>query len=227
MWTAAGKRRACSTRWAWPFTAGGCTWPTPTTTSSRSSTRQRHGAHAGWATGAPGWRDGAEPRFYEPGGLSGAGERLYVADTNNHVIRVVDLASATVATLALADPDGLLAPGAVGSALPVLELPPQEVRPGPGRVRLLVDLPAGLKLNRQAASRLSWQSDADGVVQIAPSDREALLADKTFPYDTPATFAVGSGVLRGELTLYYCEDEAALCLIYRVALAVPVTGAPA
>ena len=51
-----------------------------------------------------------------------------------------------------------------------------------------------------------------------------LLADKTFPYDTPAIFAVGSGVLRGELALYYCEDEAALCLIHRVALAVPVTG---
>jgi thiol-disulfide isomerase/thioredoxin len=174
--------------------------------------------------GAPGWRDGAEPRFYEPGGLSGAGERLYVADTNNHVIRVVDLASATVATLALADPDGLLASGAVGSALSVLELPPQEVRPGQGRVRLLLALPAGLKLNRQAASRLVWQGDADGVVQIAPPDREALLADKPLPYDTPATFAIGGGVLRGELTLYYCEDEEALCLIHRVALAVPVTG---
>lgn len=29
--------------------------------------------------------------FYEPGGLSAAGDNLYIADTNNHVIRVFDL----------------------------------------------------------------------------------------------------------------------------------------
>jgi thiol-disulfide isomerase/thioredoxin len=30
-------------------------------------------------------------RFYEPSGLSVAGQRLYIADTNNHLIRVMDL----------------------------------------------------------------------------------------------------------------------------------------
>ena len=39
--------------------------------------------------GRPGWRDGRVARFYEPGGVSVAGGRLYVADTNNHGIRVV------------------------------------------------------------------------------------------------------------------------------------------
>ncbi|NLG27690.1 MAG: redoxin domain-containing protein [Chloroflexi bacterium] len=48
-------------------------------------------------------------RFYEPSGLSGAGGRLYVADTNNHAVRVIDLASARVSTLALQDPQGRLA----------------------------------------------------------------------------------------------------------------------
>ncbi len=33
------------------------------------------------------------PEFYQPGGLSVAGTELYVADTNNHKIRVVDLQS--------------------------------------------------------------------------------------------------------------------------------------
>ncbi len=52
-------------------------------------------------TGEPGLRDGAEARFDEPGGLSIAGGKLYIADTNNHAIRVADLETKTVSTLKL------------------------------------------------------------------------------------------------------------------------------
>jgi DNA-binding beta-propeller fold protein YncE len=38
-------------------------------------------------------------RFWEPGGLSLAGRRLYVADTNNHAVRVLDLDRREVTTL--------------------------------------------------------------------------------------------------------------------------------
>jgi DNA-binding beta-propeller fold protein YncE len=47
-------------------------------------------------SGRPGNQDapeGAKATFNEPAGISAAGGRLYVADTNNHVIRVVDLAA--------------------------------------------------------------------------------------------------------------------------------------
>ena len=52
-------------------------------------------------TGGPGHEDGAfaSARFYEPGGLSILGGRIYVADTNNHAIRVLDAVSGTVSTL--------------------------------------------------------------------------------------------------------------------------------
>jgi len=51
--------------------------------------------------GSPGLLDGpiSEARFYEPGGLSLIGEQLFVADTNNHAVRVVDLAKGVVTTL--------------------------------------------------------------------------------------------------------------------------------
>lgn len=53
--------------------------------------------------GAAGQRDGeaGKARFSEPGGVSVAGARLYVADTNNHAVRVVDLATGRVVTLDL------------------------------------------------------------------------------------------------------------------------------
>ena len=51
-----------------------------------------------------GWIDGEceRARFCEPGGLSLAGERLFVADTGNHLVRVIDLVEHTVRTLPLA-----------------------------------------------------------------------------------------------------------------------------
>ena len=52
-------------------------------------------------TGEAGYRDGGKARFDEPGGISYADGRLYVADTNNHVIRVIDLSSKQVSTFEL------------------------------------------------------------------------------------------------------------------------------
>ena len=58
-------------------------------------------------TGKPG--SGDEPaQFHEPAGLAHAKGKLYVADTNNHLIRTLDLATGKVATLAIA---GLAATG--------------------------------------------------------------------------------------------------------------------
>jgi sugar lactone lactonase YvrE len=50
-------------------------------------------------TGKPGWGSETHPQFYEPGGLTVAGNKLYVADTNNNAIRAVDLKTKRVTTL--------------------------------------------------------------------------------------------------------------------------------
>ena len=53
-------------------------------------------------TGKPGHVDGSANQaseFFEPAGISYAAGKLYVADTNNHLIRVIDLAQNGVSTL--------------------------------------------------------------------------------------------------------------------------------
>jgi hypothetical protein len=54
-----------------------------------------------WAGGAAGHEDGelTKARFWEPSGVSLAGRRLYVADTNNHAVRVIDVDAGMVRTL--------------------------------------------------------------------------------------------------------------------------------
>jgi thiol-disulfide isomerase/thioredoxin len=57
-------------------------------------------------TGRPGEGDDP-PAFYQPGGLSVSGGNLYVADTNNQKVRVIDLGTGKVKTLAI---EGLTPP---------------------------------------------------------------------------------------------------------------------
>jgi DNA-binding beta-propeller fold protein YncE len=51
--------------------------------------------------GKRGTDDGAKARFYEPSGLWAVGDKLFVADQNNHAIRVVDLKTGQVSTVAI------------------------------------------------------------------------------------------------------------------------------
>ena len=53
--------------------------------------------------GEVGFRDGwaGDACFDEPGGIHAAGNKLYIADTNNHAIRVLDLETEQVSTLEL------------------------------------------------------------------------------------------------------------------------------
>jgi DNA-binding beta-propeller fold protein YncE len=62
--------------------------------------------------GIAGDEGGERPRFREPGGLSVAAGRLYIADTNNHRIQVTDLLAPGVAgAVRTLDLQGLCAPG--------------------------------------------------------------------------------------------------------------------
>lgn len=175
-------------------------------------------------SGRPGFGDGADAAFYEPGGLSGARRRLYVADTNNHAIRLVDTETGDVGTLALRDPEGLLreAPKGVGPGASEVRAPEQRLGPGPGRIELRVELPAGHTLNELAPSSVVWHP-GESVRAVAtratidPSSGTAVLG---------AEFAPGRGVLEGEVTAFHCAPEdVGLCLIHAARVLVPLAVA--
>ncbi|MGD2078279.1 MAG: thioredoxin-like domain-containing protein [Chloroflexota bacterium] len=171
-----------------------------------------------------GWRDGDDPLFNEPGGLSLGDGKLYIADTNNHVIRVADLATDEVSTLVLVDMEGLLTrqPPDADYNGKTVTLEPQRVSPGAGMVELQVEIPEGYKVNDLAPFSMEWT--ADGGVMFNPEQANQTIVEPTFPLSFPAEFAEGQSELTGDLVIYYCEAESqALCLIERVRITAPLT----
>src|SRR2546425_4446976 len=98
-------------------------------------------------TRKPGQADGLKPTFYEPGGLSVAGDKLYVADTNNHAIRVVDLKTKETKTLQIrglqppASNQAAATPSDIAPNAEEIKLAGQTIRQGDVALLMNVELP--------------------------------------------------------------------------------------
>jgi len=194
-------------------------------------------------SGEPSLADGAalEAAFYEPGGLDYAGGKLYVADTNNHAIRIVDVATGEVSTVQFPN-ESVLAVPADGSSLAVepassspslgadvfgvetVMLPPQVVAPGEGTIQLMVTMPEGYKLNDQAPFTAIWPENP--VAQIPAAQREFRMILPDLPLEVPVVFSEGQTDLSLNLTVYWCEGvNETLCFVDRANLVLPLTVA--
>ncbi len=179
--------------------------------------------------GLGGYEDGdaMTAAFDEPGGLSYAGGILYVADTNNHVIREIDLETGVVDTLEFSnpealviDPEALTILGGNTADSGIVQLNLQEVAVGEGTITLSLSLPADFKINPLIDSFLSIVANP-AVVTVSGS---VTIADEQV--QIPVSFAAGMDEFNAELTLYYCREGAeALCYIETVSYLVPVAAA--
>jgi DNA-binding beta-propeller fold protein YncE len=186
-------------------------------------------------TGKPGQADGGSPSFYEPGGLSVGGGKLYIADTDNHAIRVVDLKSKKTRTLAIS---GLMPPAAIenvadsaSSAGPNAEgirLQPRQLRARLEKGSLVVDvtLPAGYHLNSYAPQhyKVSVESGAASLAVAEAAEVGRKSKDLKFPLRVPLhTLEAGNAELKVSVTMYYCrDDDTGTCQIKTLNWNVPV-----
>ena len=171
--------------------------------------------------------DASVAAFDEPGGLSYADGILYVADTNNHAIRAIDLEAGIVDTLEFSNPEALVIdPEAVtilgGNTAEdnTVQLDTQNVATGAGAISLSLSLPEDFKINPLIDSTMSFASNPQ-VVSVAGS---VTILEKHV--SIPVTFAAGEDEFNAELTLYYCREGAeGLCYIETVAYLIPVVAA--
>jgi DNA-binding beta-propeller fold protein YncE len=181
------------------------------------------GAVTTWLGAEQGWADGSQPRFFEPGGLSLADGTLYVADTNNHAIRLVDVATGTTETLIVKGIERFEPPpDAAGYRGTIINVDPVTAGSGPASFVLDIRLPNRYKVNEDAPSSLSWFVSGTGVTMADGADRS--LTGATFPVEVAADLSPGDATVTSDLTVIYCrEDAESLCFIEQLRFVVPVT----
>jgi thiol-disulfide isomerase/thioredoxin/sugar lactone lactonase YvrE len=182
-----------------------------------------------FGTGKPGQQDGTQASFYEPGGLALANEKLYIADTNNHAIRVVDLKTKRASTLRI---NGLTPPAQNMQALESASGPnAEEVKTAAQKLRagtdaflqIEVDLPAGYHLNPMAPQRYKISVDGKSL-SIDEKQASRTAKDLKLPLRIPLNAAsAGPSTVRAQITLFYCrEDNTGTCRIKTLVWQVPV-----
>ena len=169
-----------------------------------------------------GWSDGLDPQFYEPGGLSVDGDLLWVADTNNHVIRMIDLTTGVTTTLVLSGVDTFDTPSD-SELFPgtVVTLPTVSAAAGVAELLLDVRLPEGYKVNDDASSSVTLADE--GGVSSFPDGERVDLTGTTFPISIPLELREGLGMITADLALVWCRKDAeGLCLLERARFEIPL-----
>jgi hypothetical protein len=179
-------------------------------------------------TSEPGSADNPA-QFHEPGGITYAAGKLYVADTNNHVIRTIDLKTSQVATLQI---EGLKPPDGKDPATKPsfadakqIEMPATKVQAKDGKLRIHValKLPEGWKMNELAATDYWLESAADS----GPIDRASLVSGSIekpkaeFDLEV-AVSGEGEDALQLSVIYYYCQINGSLCKVGSAVVKIPV-----
>lgn len=177
------------------------------------------------AGGARGDKDGsfADAQFYEPGGLSISGGKLYVADTNNNAIRVLDLASKTVSTLNVQGAPNALAPeaprGETADVKTVASTRDTVLAPGAATLQLSIQLPAKHHLNEESPQRIVLKTEGGATLSTTTIKGQAVQLRTTVPLKVPAS---GAGAVNIDATIFYClEGKNAVCKLKSVKTRVP------
>lgn len=184
---------------------------------------------AGKGYNQPG-NDDAAQTFDEPAGITHAKGVLYIADTNNHLVRTIELATGKVGTLAIA---GLAAPSPPkvdakpsfrGAAEQELKL--ASVKPDRNGITLHVTLnpPSGMEISRDAPL-ICW---IDSPQESGPLDRSAFgrrnleMPQAEFEVTVPVK-GEGEDVVALSLNYLYCRHgQDGICKAGSVVFTVPV-----
>lgn len=186
-------------------------------------------------TGKPGQADGAKASFYEPAGLTIANEKLFIADTNNHAIRVVDLKTKIVSTLKIV---GLTPPlmneflsddSSVSPNAETLKTEKQILSIGnDGKLIVDVKLPAGYHLNPNAPQRLKVTVVQNSKIISFDENGKNTMTKTIKPLQLPLSVQIkslkaGVAELSVQLSVYYCrEDNTGECKIKTLMWQVPI-----
>ncbi|XP_022424419.1 NHL repeat-containing protein 2 isoform X2 [Delphinapterus leucas] len=177
--------------------------------------------------------------FNEPGGLciGENGQLLYVADTNNHQIKVMDLETKTVSVLPVFRSESAMVDGPfpaekqktlprLPKSAPGIRLSPVAASPGQTlQFKLRLDLPSGTKLTEGAPS--CWFLSAEGNEwllqgQIPSGEIESISSQPTISLQIPGDCLSLEAVLSISVFLYYCSADSSACMMKGISFSQPL-----
>lgn len=174
--------------------------------------------------GKPGATD-QPARFNEPAGIHVAGDKAYVADTNNHLIRVIDLKKRTVQTLKM---NGLNPPPAVPTRTTFRNITnvalEAMVLPTSGEVELdfKLNLPSGMKID--PSSPISYLVEGLNESKQRVHESFGELFGKT-KLKVPIQQLAGTKKLKVSIEYYPCNEGQGVCQVKSQSWEIPVTFA--
>jgi hypothetical protein len=153
------------------------------------------------------------PQLFEPAGLSIAGNTMYVADTNNHRVLAVDLATHAAREFVI---DGLSPPQPATVEQPqplaaeAVDVPAQRIKSGDSlRVKIAFELPEGFKLNQLGPVTYTLRSVGEQSL-IAGEQlgvrTEAEKGDHEATITVPLAQSAGKGTYELAVTYTFCRD---------------------
>jgi thiol-disulfide isomerase/thioredoxin len=158
-------------------------------------------------------REDQPPRFNEPAGIDVADDKAYVADTNNHLIRVIDLKKRTMTTLKLDGVPYPAPPPTKPSFRNLISIAlPEAVLPTMGDLQLVfkLNLPPGLKVDQ--ASPIGYLVEAQSADKKTVYESFGELFGTT-TLKLPATKLKSAGKLKVSVEYYPCSVGQGLCQV--------------
>jgi len=171
----------------------------------------------------PGNNNGISPKFYEPSGLAILDSKLYIADTNNHAIRVADLSTKTVQTLDLKGLDPY-AENEGGFPMETIVFPGRKIRAdSEGNLVLNIVLPPSYGFTEGAPLEYEIEP-CNGAIEFAESERKKTLNEPQLPITIPfrASEKNGNCQVKVNLNFNYCKKDEGTCYIKFLKLQIPV-----
>ncbi|KAM6306256.1 NHL repeat-containing protein 2 [Aegotheles albertisi] len=184
--------------------------------------------------------------FNEPGGLcvEEHGRLMYVADTNNHQIKVLDLETKILSMLPILNPEACDVPDnlpvqkdktanlpKLPKSAPNIQLPSLTVAPGQTIQFLLkLTLPPDSKLNEEAPS--AWFITAEDNTwllqgQYLSGKIKDVSCHAVIPFQLPRSCLSAEAILAIKACLYYCSKGSSACMMKGISFSQPLQIASA
>ncbi|NWS67844.1 NHLC2 protein, partial [Crotophaga sulcirostris] len=179
--------------------------------------------------------------FNEPGGLcvEENGRLMYVADTNNHQIKVLDLETRIISMLPILNPEACDVPDnlpvqkdkitnlpKLPKSAPNVQLPSLTVAPGQTIQFLLkLTLPPDAKLNEEAPN--SWFITAEDNTwllqgQCLSGEIKDVSSQTIIPFQLPRSCLSAEAILAVKACLYYCSKGSSACMMKGISFTQPL-----